>query len=85
MEIWNALHCWMRQKNTSETKPPMEEVQMKESKKYLECAGCFKTVKCKEEFETLAKIQEKTFGFCSIDCYYNWLSTPSIMYFSPNI
>ena len=76
-------YCWIRQKDNSQKKISKEVVLNNTLKIYLTCAGCYSHIDSMLKFVKIAKIGYKTYGFCSITCYEEWLANPAYMHLSP--
>ena len=52
-------------------------IKMAEDIKEYECSNCFISILSEEEYKK-AKINDNIFGFCSEQCYKQWLTFPRI-------
>jgi len=77
-------YCWIRQKNLSQNKISKEEkvLDMK-LQNQLSCGGCFVCVDKIIDFAKISKIGTKQFGFCSEECYHEWLLNPAAQFLAP--
>ena len=76
-------YCWIRQKDNSKKKYSQEDVLNIKLQRQLSCAGCFSLVNNISDFQKMAKIGIKQYGFCSEDCYGEWLLNPSAQFLTP--
>jgi len=78
--IIESLQCWWREKEEvikkTETPPPPDNTP-----KDIYCSCCFKYIENEKFLVRKAKIGKKVFGFCSDECYLEWLRDPSTMLF----
>uniref|UniRef100_A0A6C0ENJ7 Uncharacterized protein n=1 Tax=viral metagenome TaxID=1070528 RepID=A0A6C0ENJ7_9ZZZZ len=77
-------YCWIRQKDISQNKISKEE-QMLDMKlqNQLSCGGCFACIDKITDFAKIAKIGTNQFGFCSEECYHEWLLNPVAQFLAP--
>jgi len=78
----NCYYC-VRKKDISQNKISKEDKLSRELSNYLYCGGCFNNVKDVTYFVKIAKIKNKNYGFCSEECYEEWLSNPVAQSLSP--
>ena len=77
-------YCWIRQKDISQNKIAKEEAILdRKLQNQLSCGGCFDCMDKITDFAKLAKIGTKQFGFCSEECYREWLLNPSAQFLAP--
>ena len=78
MEYFTS-YCWVRDKSIGPQKPPPPSKE----KRHLEiffCSGCFDFVKYENRLVKRAQIGDSLFGFCSEECYLEWLNSPGTMF-----
>ena len=66
-------YCWIRQKDISQNKI-CKEILDEKIQNQLSCGGCFA---CIDKITDFAKIGTKQVGFCSEECYGDWLLNPT--------
>ena len=74
MSWFENFSCWIRKKDISCNNIICND---------LVCGGCFCNIGNIDKFVKIAKCGNDTFGFCSHDCYTEWLKNPSSKYFAP--
>jgi hypothetical protein len=76
-------YCWIRQKDLSQNKISKEEILDEKMQNQLSCGGCFVCIDKITDFAKIAKIGTKQFGFCSEECYREWLLNPGAQFLAP--
>ena len=77
-------YCWIRQKDLSQNKISKEEATLdRQLQNQLFCGGCFNYMAKITDFAKIAKIGTKQFGFCSEECYHEWLLNPGAQFLAP--
>ncbi len=77
-------YCWIRQKDLSQNKiSKEEEILDRKLQNQLSCGGCFNYIDKITDFTKIAKIGTKQFGFCSEECYHEWLLNPAAQFLAP--
>ena len=77
-------YCWIRQKDLSQNKiSKEEEVLDMKLQNQLSCGGCFVCIDKITDFAKISKIGTKQFGFCSEECYGEWLLNPGAQFLAP--
>lgn len=81
-EFLQSCYCWIRHKDISanDSKEDILNVRLQNE---LSCAGCFNYVDNIGNFSKIAKIGMKHYGFCSEECYNEWLLNPAAQYLAP--
>ena len=79
-----SCYCWIRPKDISTNKISKKEAILNMELQYqLSCGGCFGCVSNIADFTKIAKIGSKHFGFCSEECYHEWLLNPAAQFLAP--
>ena len=76
-------YCWIRQKDLSQNKISKEEILDEKMQNQLSCGGCFVCIDKITDFAKISKIGKKQFGFCSEECYGEWLLNPGAQFLAP--
>ena len=76
-------YCWIRQKDLSQNKISKEKILDEKIQNQLSCGGCFVCIDKITDFAKIAKIGTKQFGFCSEECYREWLLNPGAQFLAP--
>ena len=77
-------YCWIRQKDLSQNKiSKKEKVLDMKLQNQLSCGGCFVCIDKITDFAKISKIGTKQFGFCSEECYGEWLLNPGAQFLAP--
>jgi hypothetical protein len=76
--IIEYLQCWWRDKTINVNKPPSPRPMIKPLEDVC-CSHCFIFLENENKFKKRAQIGNNKFGFCSLECYKNWLKNPSTM------
>ena len=84
-DFLQSCYCWIRQKDLSQNKILKEEATLnRKLQNQLFCGGCFNYIDKITDFAKIAKIGTKQFGFCSEECYHEWLLNPGRSIFGPD-
>jgi len=79
--IIESLQCWWWKKEevvkTPHTPPPSPTTTPKD----IYCSCCFKYIENEKLLVRKAKIGKKVYGFCTDECYLEWLRSPATMLF----
>ena len=76
--IIESLQCWWREKEEIVKKP---HTPPDNTLKDIYCSCCFRFIENENLLFKKAKIGSRVFGFCSDECYLEWLKSPSTMLF----
>lgn len=83
-DFLQSCYCWIRQKDLSQNKISKEEATLdRKLQNQLFCGGCFNHMDKITDFTKIAKIGTKQFGFCSEECYHEWLLNPGAQFLAP--
>jgi YHS domain-containing protein len=80
-EFLKSCYCWIYPKDISGNLK--EDILNKKLQNELSCGGCFSYVDTIGNFSKIAKIGKRHYGFCSEDCYHEWLLNPAAQYLAP--
>ena len=75
MSFLQTLICWVRLKDNTAKLKKYKPMNIK-----INCAGCLTNKQCINNFSKHAKWGNRTFGFCSEDCYNKWLRNPKLQH-----
>ena len=70
----NLQCCYVRDKSYTKKLP-----RTVDENKEISCNGCYFTLFKICNAKKRAKIGNRMFYFCSLDCYHNWLDRPATM------
>ena len=80
MEYINSFYCFFqRDKNIGPSKPPPTPSKEKKPLENIFCSTCFNYIKYEKQLIKRAQIKNSLFGFCTEECYIEWLNNPGTM------
>ena len=79
MEYINSFYCFFQRDKTIGPKKPPPSSKEKKPLENIFCSMCFHQIEHEKQLIKRAQIKNSLFGFCTEECYTEWLNSPGTM------